>query len=99
MQILNDVAARIVEACRGAHVEFVFVWQNLAPGATDRLGIGSAELRRRHPRLDTCDIRGYGDDGRLFGLRPATCWCRRRAGGCRSAARRARAWSRSAASE
>ena len=37
--------------------------QNLAPGAADRAGIGSAALRRRHPRLVTCDISGYGDDG------------------------------------
>lgn len=36
----------------------VFV-QNLAPGATDRLGIGSAELRKRYPRLIVCDIGGY----------------------------------------
>ena len=43
--------------------------QNLAPGATERLGIGSASLRERHPRLITCDISGYGDDGRLFGLK------------------------------
>jgi itaconate CoA-transferase len=46
----------------------VFI-QNLAPGATERLGIGSAALRERHPRLVTCDISGYGDDGRLFGLK------------------------------
>jgi itaconate CoA-transferase len=46
----------------------VFI-QNLAPGATERLGIGSAALRARHPRLITCDISGYGDDGRLFGLK------------------------------
>ena len=46
----------------------VFI-QNLAPGATERLGIGSAALRERHPRLITCDISGYGDDGRLFGLK------------------------------
>lgn len=36
----------------------VFI-QNLAPGATQRLGLGSADLRRRHPRLITCDIAGY----------------------------------------
>jgi crotonobetainyl-CoA:carnitine CoA-transferase CaiB-like acyl-CoA transferase len=36
----------------------VFV-QNLAPGATDRLGIGSVALRRQQPRLITCDISGY----------------------------------------
>ncbi|MEY5099391.1 MAG: hypothetical protein RJA36_2110 [Pseudomonadota bacterium] len=46
----------------------VFI-QNLAPGATERLGIGSAALRQRHPRLVTCDISGYGDDGELFGLK------------------------------
>jgi len=33
--------------------------QNLAPGATGRLGIGSAELRRRFPRLIVCDIVGF----------------------------------------
>ena len=46
----------------------VFI-QNLAPGATERLGIGSAALRARHPHLVTCDISGYGDDGRFFGLK------------------------------
>ncbi len=46
----------------------VFI-QNLAPGATERLGIGSAALRQRHPRLITCDITGYGDEGRLFGMK------------------------------
>lgn len=40
----------------------VFV-QNLAPGATARAGFGSADLRARHPRLVTCDISGYGEDG------------------------------------
>ncbi len=46
----------------------VFI-QNLAPGATERLGIGSAALRERHPKLVTCDISGYGDDGKFFGLK------------------------------
>jgi crotonobetainyl-CoA:carnitine CoA-transferase CaiB-like acyl-CoA transferase len=36
----------------------VFI-QNMAPGATDRLGLGSADLRRRFSRLITCDISGY----------------------------------------
>ncbi len=40
----------------------VFI-QNLAPGATQRLGIGAAALRRRFPRLVTCDISGYGSTG------------------------------------
>ncbi|NBX95783.1 MAG: CoA transferase [Betaproteobacteria bacterium] len=42
----------------------VFI-QNLAPGATQRLGIGSDDLRERHGRLITCDISGYGDTGKL----------------------------------
>ena len=37
--------------------------QNLAPGATDRLGLGSDDLRKRYPRLTTVDISGYGDEG------------------------------------
>jgi len=40
----------------------VFI-QNLLPGAAARAGVGSAELRKRHPRLITCDISGYGDEG------------------------------------
>ena len=40
----------------------VFV-QNLAPGAADRLGLGAAELRARHPRLIWCGISGYGPAG------------------------------------
>jgi len=40
----------------------VFI-QNFAPGAAARLGVGSAELRRRHPRLITVDVSGYGEDG------------------------------------
>jgi itaconate CoA-transferase len=40
----------------------VFI-QNLAPGAAARLGFGAAELRRRHPRLTTVSISGYGESG------------------------------------
>jgi crotonobetainyl-CoA:carnitine CoA-transferase CaiB-like acyl-CoA transferase len=40
----------------------VFI-QNLAPGAVDRLGFAPDELRRRNPRLITCSISGYGDEG------------------------------------
>ena len=46
----------------------VFI-QNLAPGAAQRLGVGSAELRERHPRLITCDISGYGEDGELYNMK------------------------------
>jgi itaconate CoA-transferase len=37
--------------------------QNLAPGAAERAGFGSAALRARHARLITCDISGYGEEG------------------------------------
>src|SRR5262249_58298839 len=37
--------------------------RNLAPGAAERLGLGAAELRARHPRLIICSITGYGGDG------------------------------------
>jgi crotonobetainyl-CoA:carnitine CoA-transferase CaiB-like acyl-CoA transferase len=40
----------------------VFV-HNLAPGAVERLGLGAAELRSRHPRLVWCGISGYGPAG------------------------------------
>ncbi len=38
----------------------VFI-QNLAPGAADRLGLGSEALRETCSRLITCDISGYGE--------------------------------------
>jgi crotonobetainyl-CoA:carnitine CoA-transferase CaiB-like acyl-CoA transferase len=37
--------------------------QNLAPGATARMGLDAASLRALHPRLIVCDISGYGLDG------------------------------------
>lgn len=40
----------------------VFI-QNLAPGAAARVGLDSAQLRERYPRLITCDISGYGEQG------------------------------------
>jgi itaconate CoA-transferase len=40
----------------------VFV-QNLAPGATDRMGLSNAELRSRYPRLIVCNVSGYGSSG------------------------------------
>ena len=40
----------------------VFV-QNLAPGASQRLGLDYATLEARYPRLIVCDISGYGLNG------------------------------------
>ena len=52
----RDIMARLIE---GADV---FV-QNLAPGATGRLGLGGEELLTLHPRLIVCDVSGYGSSG------------------------------------
>ncbi|OAF07240.1 CoA-transferase [Bradyrhizobium centrolobii] len=37
--------------------------QNLAPGATARMGLDYASLHVAHPPLIVCDISGYGGDG------------------------------------
>ncbi len=37
--------------------------QNLAPGASTRLGLGASVLRAKYPRMIVCDISGYGDSG------------------------------------
>ena len=37
--------------------------QNLAPGATARMGLDAKSLRAIHPRLIVCDISGYGNEG------------------------------------
>jgi itaconate CoA-transferase len=52
----KEVLSRLIE---GADV---FV-QNLAPGATGRLGFGAGTLRERDPRLIVCDVSGYGSSG------------------------------------
>ena len=41
------------------------VVSNLAPGALDRLGIGTRDLSREFPRLIVVDISGYGKGGPL----------------------------------
>lgn len=43
--------------------------QNLGPGAAKRAGFGWEELRGRNPRLITCDITGYGEDGPYAAMR------------------------------
>jgi crotonobetainyl-CoA:carnitine CoA-transferase CaiB-like acyl-CoA transferase len=43
--------------------------QNLAPGALARAGFDSASLRASHPRLITCDITGYGEEGAVSELK------------------------------
>jgi itaconate CoA-transferase len=52
----QGVLARLLERAD------VFV-QNLAPGAADRLGLGTGELRAKHPRLIVAALSGYGSTG------------------------------------
>ena len=52
----RDVLARLLERAD------VFV-QNLAPGAADRLGLGTSALRAKYPRLIVCSLTGYGSTG------------------------------------
>ena len=37
--------------------------QNLAPGASERMGFSYEQLKDRYPQLIVCDISGYGSDG------------------------------------
>jgi itaconate CoA-transferase len=52
----KEILARLLEKAD------VFL-HNLAPGAVERLGLGSVELRGKHPRLIWCGISGYGPEG------------------------------------
>ena len=37
--------------------------QNLVPGAAERAGVGCEAMREANPRLITCEISGYGNEG------------------------------------
>jgi itaconate CoA-transferase len=52
----KEILNRLIESAD------VFV-QNLAPGATGRLGFGVDTLLERHPSLIVCDVSGYGSSG------------------------------------
>jgi itaconate CoA-transferase len=54
-----DAAAILQKLAARADV----IVQNLAPGASARLGYSAEVLQARHPRLIVCDISGYGLDG------------------------------------
>lgn len=49
--------------------QFDVVVENFRPGVMEHLGLGSASLLERHPRLVYCGISGYGSDG-PYGDRP-----------------------------
>lgn len=60
LDLKSDRGLRIARALLARADVFV---QNLAPGATERLGLDFASLHLQHPRLIVCDISGYGLTG------------------------------------
>jgi len=62
LDLKRDEAQHVLERLLSRADVFV---QNLAPGATDRMGLAAADLRRRYPRLIICNISGYGSSGPL----------------------------------
>jgi itaconate CoA-transferase len=58
---LKHAAARVV-LHRLLEKADIFV-QNLAPGAAERLGFATQELRKQYPRLILCNLSGYGSSG------------------------------------
>lgn len=60
LDLKHSEAAAVLEALVARADVFV---QNLAPGASDRLGTSADVLRRRDPRLIVCTISGYGTSG------------------------------------
>ncbi|WP_019511603.1 CoA transferase [Mycolicibacterium neoaurum] len=55
---------------------------NLAPGATDRLGVGPQDLQRRHPHVIPVQIDGYGTGGPLSGRRAYDLLVQAESGAC-----------------
>ncbi|MHB1475259.1 MAG: CaiB/BaiF CoA transferase family protein [Dermatophilaceae bacterium] len=60
LNLKTDAGQRAIRALVAMADVFV---QNLAPGAAERLGLGAAELRARHPGLIHVSISGYGTGG------------------------------------
>lgn len=65
-----DLKSTADQALLGSMIERADVFiQNLKPNSLARLGLGSAALRARHPRLITCDVTGFGATGPRAGLK------------------------------
>ncbi len=60
LDVKRPVAAEVLRRLLDQADVFV---QNLAPGATGRLGLSAQSLREAHPRLVVCEISGYGSTG------------------------------------
>lgn len=60
LDLKHPMAGEVLERLLGKADVLV---QNLAPGASARLGLDHVALRARYPRLIVCDISGYGAGG------------------------------------
>ncbi|MFO1349566.1 MAG: CaiB/BaiF CoA-transferase family protein [Gammaproteobacteria bacterium] len=60
LDVKHPEAPKILSALLDSADVFI---QNLAPGAAERLGLGSEALRARYARLIVCNISGYGASG------------------------------------
>ncbi|MEV7087493.1 CaiB/BaiF CoA-transferase family protein [Streptomyces sp. NPDC093085] len=60
LDLKSERGRQVLERLLGRADVFV---QNLAPGATDRLGFGAASLTERFPSLIPCTLSGYGTTG------------------------------------
>ena len=60
LDLKTDAGRRVMLALIAKADVFV---QNLAPGAAERLGLGAADLRAKHPGLIHVSISGYGSGG------------------------------------
>lgn len=60
---LNLKSPEAIPVLRGLLAKADVFVQNLLPGATDRLGIGTEVLRQTYPSLICCNISGFGDNG------------------------------------
>ena len=60
LDLRNEADAGVMSTLIGRADVFI---QNLAVGATDRLGLDAATLMASRPELIVCDLSGYGPDG------------------------------------
>ncbi len=60
LDLKNETAREVLNSLLERADVFV---QNLAPGATGRLGFGTEVLRHRHSGLIVCEVSGYGASG------------------------------------
>jgi itaconate CoA-transferase len=55
---------------------------NLAPGATERIGVGAAQMAERHPHVVALEISGYGTGGPLSAKRAYDMLVQGESGAC-----------------